>query len=294
MKSVARSQAARRRTILPAVFGAAIAKRSGSTAGAQRSTTTGTRSTWDAANRGVTVRELPLIALFLATSLISTGMARAGVVLLDNTGNLTSWNSSSSSNFSGNYASNAKVLGMTFVTGPTSYDLTSVSVAMAYGNGSLAPTMQLSMFENGLTSDTKPTDAATPTYSQDFSASFNGTQQTYTFAPSTTWNLKANTSYSFWLGTSETNFTNNAALRWYQASLSASSTLGFTQTGGFYSSNGGASYIAPGNLLSMRLTGAAVSGVPEIDPATGSTALSLVAGLLAMMEQRRRRATRRG
>ncbi|RLS35825.1 MAG: hypothetical protein DWH79_01020 [Planctomycetota bacterium] len=31
--------------------------------------------------------------------------------------------------------------------------------------------------------------------------------------------------------------------------------------------------------------------VPEIDPATGSSALSLVAGVLAMIEQRRRRAT---
>ena len=33
------------------------------------------------------------------------------------------------------------------------------------------------------------------------------------------------------------------------------------------------------------------SGVPEIDPTTGSSALSLVAGVLAMIEQRRRRAT---
>ena len=31
------------------------------------------------------------------------------------------------------------------------------------------------------------------------------------------------------------------------------------------------------------------SAVPEIDPATGSSALSLVAGVLAMIEQRRRR-----
>jgi len=33
------------------------------------------------------------------------------------------------------------------------------------------------------------------------------------------------------------------------------------------------------------------SNVPEIDPATGGSALSLVAGVLAMIEQRRRRAT---
>jgi len=34
-----------------------------------------------------------------------------------------------------------------------------------------------------------------------------------------------------------------------------------------------------------------VGSVPEIDPATGSSALSLLAGVLAMIEQRRRRAT---
>ncbi len=34
---------------------------------------------------------------------------------------------------------------------------------------------------------------------------------------------------------------------------------------------------------------APTSSVPEIDPATGGSALSLVAGVLAMIEQRRRR-----
>jgi hypothetical protein len=42
--------------------------------------------------------------------------------------------------------------------------------------------------------------------------------------------------------------------------------------------------IDDGGLCSIRM-------VPEIDPATGSSALSLVAGVLAMIEQRRRRAT---
>ena len=37
-------------------------------------------------------------------------------------------------------------------------------------------------------------------------------------------------------------------------------------------------------------SGGTPSAVPEIDPATGSSALSLVAGVLAMIEQRRRRA----
>jgi len=38
-------------------------------------------------------------------------------------------------------------------------------------------------------------------------------------------------------------------------------------------------------------TAITVTSVPEIDPATGGSALSLVAGVLAMIEQRRRRAT---
>jgi formylglycine-generating enzyme required for sulfatase activity len=42
--------------------------------------------------------------------------------------------------------------------------------------------------------------------------------------------------------------------------------------------------------IGFRLASPVASGVPEIDPATGGSALSLVAGVLAMIEQRRRRA----
>jgi formylglycine-generating enzyme required for sulfatase activity len=45
------------------------------------------------------------------------------------------------------------------------------------------------------------------------------------------------------------------------------------------------------NNIGFRLASPVASGVPEIDPATGGSALSLVAGVLAMIEQRRRRAT---
>ena len=60
------------------------------------------------------------------------------------------------------------------------------------------------------------------------------------------------------------------------------------------SSSGSYSY-APSvddNYIGFRLASpvSGPSGVPEIDPAMGSSALSLVAGVLAMIEQRRRRA----
>jgi hypothetical protein len=51
------------------------------------------------------------------------------------------------------------------------------------------------------------------------------------------------------------------------------------------------------NVHSSAFTGGEIRGffvlapVPEIDPATGGSALSLIAGVLAMIEQRRRRAT---
>ena len=44
-----------------------------------------------------------------------------------------------------------------------------------------------------------------------------------------------------------------------------------------------------GFRLASSMDAARISGVPEIDPATGGSALSLVAGVLAMIDQRRRR-----
>ncbi len=45
------------------------------------------------------------------------------------------------------------------------------------------------------------------------------------------------------------------------------------------------------NVGTYGQTGFLIAAVPEIDPVTGANALSLFAGLLAMIEQRRRRAT---
>jgi len=49
-----------------------------------------------------------------------------------------------------------------------------------------------------------------------------------------------------------------------------------------------------GQAGTFTVSAASPSPVPEIDPATGSSALSLVAGLLAMVEQRRRRGLKAG
>ena len=48
------------------------------------------------------------------------------------------------------------------------------------------------------------------------------------------------------------------------------------------------------SIGSMSASPAGGGSVPEIDPATGSSALSLVAGVLAMVEQRRRRGLKAG
>ena len=52
----------------------------------------------------------------------------------------------------------------------------------------------------------------------------------------------------------------------------------------------GPSGFSPTNSNGWTIGTATPSAVPEIDPAMGGSALSLVAGVLAMIEQRRRRA----
>jgi hypothetical protein len=73
-------------------------------------------------------------------------------------------------------------------------------------------------------------------------------------------------------GTSFTNYT-------------TSSGLGGNSVYGVYA-DGAKIYAATNAGLSI----ATIAAVPEIDPVTGGSALSLVAGVLAMIEQRRRRA----
>jgi hypothetical protein len=64
----------------------------------------------------------------------------------------------------------------------------------------------------------------------------------------------------------------------------------FSRTGGTWTSTIGDQLLTFSELTGRLAFASSASGVPEIDPAMGSSALSLVAGVLAMIEQRRRRA----
>ena len=105
----------------------------------------------------------------------------------------------------------------------------------------------------------------------------------YTFTFSNT-SLLANTRYSFMTGWRDGN--NYEFLSFYTKSstTSGSPTIG-TQN-----------LIIDGTGYNESIRGTVVTtdpaAVPEIDPAMGGSALSLVAGVLAMIEQRRRRAMR--
>jgi hypothetical protein len=240
-------------------------------------------------SQGNTQMKTRSLLLVVATAALLNGKARAADILLDNTANLTAWNTNSQIVWFGNATPYNRLAGVSIVTGSTSYDLSTFSVAMSYGSGtqSLSPTMRLSVYENTLVSQTIPSDGAAVAYTQDFSSfTFTPTQQIYTMSPSATWNLKANTSYSFTLSTSDT--TTATQLKWQWWSGTASSSYGFTQTSPFISADAGSTFIPVGiqQSPSMQLTG--VVAVPE-----PSTCVSLLAGLACggySLFRRRRRA----
>jgi len=207
-----------------------------------------------------------LLLLIVAASITQ---AKAGVVLLDNTSNFTSWDASNISSWSSNSTAYNRLNGHTFLTGNTAYKLDSVSYIMKKnGSGSITTTVRLSVFENASTSAQTPTGGATATYTEDFSGiTFGSTYQPFTFAPTAAWNLKANTSYSFWVSVSETTSPNNLYWAGSTGNAAASGSYGFIQKGGFFSTNGGASY-TNSSLYSnaYQLMGTALSGssaVPE-------------------------------
>jgi hypothetical protein len=219
------------------------------------------------------------IAIFLASTAQATS-----VILVDNTSNLTNWNTGSSTGYGGNTAAYTRLNGMTFVTGSTAYNLTSINVAMRYNqSGSISPTIRVFAFENASAAATKPVSLATPAFQEDFTGDvFSSTQEFHTFSPTATWNLKPNTSYSFAIGTDLTS--NPAFLNWMGEGGAATSNVGFTQKGGFYSLSGGSTYNA-GSNVAMQLTG--VAAVPE---PSGFAATGLLLGAAGLIRRRQARA----
>lgn len=225
-----------------------------------------------------------------ANFLASTAQATS-LILLDNTNGLTSWNTSGAGVWFGNSTPYNRLIGMTFVTGNTSYDLDSISVAMAFigtGTPSISPNMRLSLYENSSSAQSDPADGATATYTEDFNTfSFNSTQQIYTLSPSGVWNMKANTSYSVSLATDYP----NTDLQWQVWSGTASSSYGFTQTSPFISTDGGGTFLplTENQSFSMQVTGV-TAGVTAVPEPGGFVATSLLLGAAGLIRRRQARA----
>jgi len=104
-------------------------------------------------------------------------------------------------------------------------------------------------------------------------------------ATSTTLSLAANSELYF-----SEDPTNYSTLNWTNGRNSSNTYFGgWAVVGGLLWESNAAPVFSP--IVDGAWTlGTRSAAVPEIDPATGSSALSLVAGVLAMIEQRRRRA----
>jgi hypothetical protein len=93
--------------------------------------------------------------------------------------------------------------------------------------------------------------------------------------------------FGYLLGGTFTKLTNDS-LETESGTISFSVLAG--QTFGFAINSSDSDYGRAQSIITS-FTAPGASGVPEIDPAMGGNALSLVAGVLAMIEQRRRRVT---
>ena len=159
----------------------------------------------------------------------------------------------------------------TSLSGSVTQGSNSVGLANGYGN------LQLS--DGFLTVYAYNSVAGTPlTFSQGDVVSAAST----TFAESYSSNTLTGPTYfvfGFYNNSPVTSgFADNSNLAWAKISYDQI-------TGYFTIEEAGINTVAGGPI-----TVGEVGSVPEIDPATGSSALSLVAGVLAMIEQRRRRA----
>jgi len=160
----------------------------------------------------------------------------------------------------------------TSLSGSVTQGSNSVALANSYGN--------LQFSDGGLTVYAYNSDASTPlTFSQGDVVSATST----TFAESYSSNALTVPTYfvfGFYNNSPVTSgFAENSNLAWAKISYDAG-------TGYLTIEEAGINTVAGGSIVVGE-----VGSVPEIDAATGGSALSLVAGVLAMIEQRRRRAT---
>jgi hypothetical protein len=234
----------------------------------------------------------------LSISFVGIGLLHAGpavaITLLDNTNNLSATNLqfNNGAGFGGNSAAYTRLNGFTFATGNDAYNIDSIKIPLGW-NGSVAisPTIRVSLFENSTTTATTPANGATAAYTQDFTGNtFNSTINFYSFIPSSTWLLKANTGYSVIFGTNQTSSPSNFWWATYStAPVAPSSTIGFQYKTNFFSTTGGSSYTATGNRYPLQLNGTLASSPPAVPSVPGALPILGVVSALGTSRRLRRR-----
>jgi len=177
---------------------------------------------------------------FILAALALQATTAQTAILLDNTDNLTRTITTSGTTYGSNTPPFNRVNGASFEVGGTPYDATSVSLALAHNRTTpISLTVVLQFWELPTNTDRTPANGTLIYTENFFNNTVTETPQYYTFSltPGVV-NLKANTRYSLSVltdGDSDTGW------RLTDPSNFASGT-GATSVGGFYSTNGGASY----------------------------------------------------
>lgn len=242
--------------------------------------------------RGSNPSRLAGAACWLACMLVLAPVHAASVILLDNTGNLDTGNLSTNSQttWGGTNPAYSVINGYTFKVGADAFDVFSVSIPLL-SNNARTPTMRISLWKNASLSAGKPANGATPLHQEDFPISLPVlTYQYFTFTPSSTWSLEANTNYSIGIATDMTEFPANAFFRWVGKNPQLSQPSGSyglqsaTLTSFFYSGDGGATFPSS----SMMIYGFQLTGTPVVpEPSAIAMALAGLAGGCRLVWRRR-------
>lgn len=218
--------------------------------------------------------------------------ASTSTVLLDNTGNLSTANLSTSSatGYGSNSTAYNRINGYVFVTGESAFELDSVSIGMRYGPGTISPTLRVTLWELGASATTP--SGVSPFYTEDFTVSDLSSVARYcTFSPGSSVVLEEGTRYAIGFSTDWT--TSSSSLQWLGFSPTGTKPVGsegfssLSGGSGFFSTNAGSSYSTATMVYSFQLTGSAVGGaIPE---PSAAAALAGVGALCAVTASRRRR-----